>query len=132
MNYSKSRKDIRGHARLTMKKANGVLNRTWIPVVAGLLLLLLATSPPTFGAKKSLALEGCDRVGSEAVVAVSNSSGEARRGTVTVAAKVDGALVVKSASVTLSANSLASVKMSFGSQLQDIITVGLREEPSPF
>jgi len=118
-----------------MKTATRILSQTWIPAVAGLLLLLLATSPPAFGGKKSeeaLAVEGCDTAGSAVVVVVSNSADEPRTGTVTVAAKVEGALVVKSASVNLSANSASSIQLSYRSQIEGVITVGIHDGPTPF
>ena len=118
-----------------MKTATRILSKTWIPAVAGLLLLLLATSPPAFGGKKSeeaLAVEGCDTAGSEVVVVVSNSADEPRTGTVTVAAKVEGALVVRSASVSLAANSVSSVQLSYRSQIEDVIRVGMSDDNTPF
>ena len=118
-----------------MKTATRILSQTWIPAVAGLLLLLLATSPPAFGGKKSeeaLAVEGCDTAGSAVVVVVSNSSDEPRTATVTVAAKVEGSLVVKSASVSLSANSVSSVQLSYRSQMVNVIRVGMSDDSNPF
>ena len=118
-----------------MKTATRILSQTWIPAVAGLLLLLLATSPPAFGGKKSeeaLAVEGCDTAGSEVVVVVSNTADEPRTGTVMVAAKVDGALVVRSASVSLSANSASSVRLSYRSPIEDVITVGIHDGSNPY
>jgi hypothetical protein len=118
-----------------MKRATRILSQTWIPAVAGLLLLLLATSPPTFGgndAESSLAVEGCNTAGSTVEVAVSNSADESRTGTVTVAAKVEGNLVVRQATVSLGANSTASLSLRFPSQVDDVITLGLYEDNNPF
>jgi len=118
-----------------MKTATKTLSKTWIPAVAALLLLLLATSPPAFGGKNSpgaLAVEGCETTGNAVVVVVSNSGDEPRVGTVTVAAKVDGNLVVRSASVSLSANSTSTVQLSYRSQIEDVTTVGIQDSGVPF
>jgi hypothetical protein len=119
---------------MDMKTATRILSKTWIPAVAGLLLLLLATSPPAFGGKSedAVAVEACDTAGSEVVVVVSNSSDEPRTATVTVAAKVEGSLVVRSASVSLSANSVSSVQLSYRSQIEDVIRVGMSDDANPF
>jgi hypothetical protein len=93
---------------------------------------LLATSPPTFGGNKSLAVEGVQSAGSDVVVAVSNTSTEAGMAVVSVAARVDGNLVIKTASVSISANTMATVHISYPSIVEGVITVGIQDGTNPF
>ena len=122
-------------AEKLIAQATRFLSQTWIPALAGLLLLLLATSPPTFGGDgegEALVVESCETTGSVAEVVVSNSADETRTGTVTVAAKVDGYFLVRRASVSLSGNSASAVRVSFPSQIEGVITVGIRDDGLPF
>jgi hypothetical protein len=118
-----------------MKKLTRFLSQTWIPVIAGLLFLLLATSPPTFGGNDDsdeMVVESCGSAGNTVTVDVLNPSAQGRSGTVTVAARVEGNLVVQSASVSLRSSSRVSLTLSYSSDIEEIITVGLYEDPNPF
>jgi hypothetical protein len=115
-----------------MNTVGRYLKKTWIPAVAGLLLLLLATSPQTFGGDSALSVAGCETAGTVVEVTVANSSSETLTATVRVAASVDGNLMVRVASVTVGPDSAVTAHVGFPTDIQQIILVGIKDHGSPF
>ena len=116
-----------------MKSIGRFLSKTWIPAVAGLVLILLAASPPTFGGDdSSLSVAGSETAGTVVQVTVANSSSDPKTATVRVVAVVDGNLMVSLVPVSVGPDSAVTAHAGFPSEIQQIINVGIREDDSPF
>ncbi len=122
-----------GARAVVMKSIGRFLSKTWIPAVAGLVLILLAASPPTFGGDdSSLSVAGSETAGTVVQVTVANTSSDPQSATVRVAAKVDGNLMVSFVPVSVGPDSSVTAHAGFPSEIQQIIHVGIREDDSPF
>ena len=117
-----------------MKTVVRYLGKTWIPAIAALVMLLLATSPPAFGGTDgSLTIAASQTVGTVVVVTVSNTSSEPKTATVRVVAQVDGNLVVSYAPVSVAPNSSANAVAGFPAEVGGVIRVGIiNENSTPF
>ena len=123
-----------GALERAMKTVVRFLGKTWIPAIAALVMILLATSPPAFGGNGgSLSVSASQTVGTVVVVTVSNTSSDPKLGTVRVVAQVDGNLMVSYAPVSVAPNSTATAVAGFPAEVAGVIRLGLTsEESTPF
>jgi len=117
-----------------MKTVVRFLGKTWIPAVAALVMLLLATSPPAFGGTDgSLTVSDCEAVGTVVVVTVMNATSDPMTATVRVVAEVEGSLMVSYAPVSVAPNSAATAVAGFPAEVGGVIRLGVIGEGSdPF
>jgi len=108
--------------------------RGWIPVAAGLLLILLATSPPTFGESGDppMAVAGHQVSGNVVQVTVTNPSSDPQTATVQIQVVVDGEVVHGFIPVTVMGGGTASVPVGFTSSVEEVQTLGITQGGNPF
>ena len=106
--------------------------KSWVVVVLAL-VLLVATSPATFGAVSfGLKVVGYSTSANVVYVTVANSAPTAQTGTVVVSAIVSGAQVSGSSSFTVAGGSTAVVPVVFSGSPSNIINCGATTDgPSP-
>lgn len=106
--------------------------KSWIPAAAALLLLLLATSPSTFGDDhQSLRVVGLEVKGTVVEVTVTNPSSDPQSATVAVEAVVNGEVVRGLTPVVLMGRATASVPVGFTSSVEKILRTGVHDDPNP-
>lgn len=116
-----------------MTKPVGSWTRSWVVAAVGLVLLLMAASPASFGADdQPLAVADCQVAGSTVTVTVANPGTDVQSGTLKVATQVDGQLVVSQASVAVSGHGTVAVSFGFSSTADQVIALGITDESHPY
>jgi hypothetical protein len=94
------------------------------------LALVVALAPAIAGGYLGI-IEDPDPIGNTVQVTVGNTSAEARKGVVTVHAKVGGQTVKSSATVVVAGGATTTVSVSFASDVQSVAGAGIIEDPDP-